>query len=101
MQTIEKNYHKEEFGTSKLAKLVHLDRTQLYRKLMDHLNTSPSDLIRQIRMNKARSLISDSEMSFREIAFQCGYSTYNHFCTVYKNHYNESPSTTRKNKRKN
>lgn len=49
-----------------------------------HLNLSPLDYLNQIRINKSIELLRNSEMSIKEISFQCGFKSPQYFSRVFK-----------------
>ena len=50
-----------------------MSRVQLYRKLKSLTNYSPNELLRQMRLKKAASLLASSDMTVAEIAYEVAF----------------------------
>ncbi|MGL5272726.1 MAG: hybrid sensor histidine kinase/response regulator transcription factor, partial [Phocaeicola sp.] len=96
---IEQRMHDSELNVEELGKEMNLSRVQLYRKLKSLTNYSPNELLRQMRLKKACSLLSSSDMSVSEIAYEVGFSSPSYFTKCYKEQFNESPTELLKRKR--
>ncbi|MEM0993594.1 MAG: response regulator, partial [Bacteroidota bacterium] len=70
---IEANLQNDEFGITELCLAMRMSRTQLHNKLKVLTNRSTSKFIRSVRLNKAKKLLTATDMSVKEIAFQVGY----------------------------
>ena len=92
---IEKNYKSEDYSVLQLAESVDLHRVQLARKIKKLLGITPSFLIKKIRLEKAKMLLTTSDLSISEIAHSVGYGNGNYFSTAYKSIYNISPTDQR------
>ncbi len=95
LECIENNLSDEYFGVEKMANLLHLNRVQLFRKLKNTIGKSPSQLIKEHRLNRSRELLRDTQKTVSEIAYEVGFSDPNYFSTAYKKHFNASPSDDR------
>lgn len=89
---IDKHIADESFGIPKLCRELHLERTQVYRKIKAITGTSASVLIQNRRMEKAQQLIKEQQLSVTEIAEECGFSDPNYFSKVFKKSFGKSPS---------
>jgi signal transduction histidine kinase/DNA-binding response OmpR family regulator len=74
-----------------LGKEMGLSRVQLFRKTKALLDFSVNDLIINMRLEKACSLLAESELSIAEIADQTGFASQSYFSTVFKTKYAVSP----------
>lgn len=93
---------REEMGNSEtsvdsLAAKMGLERTQFYRKIKAITNYSPVELMRNLRLKKARALVTGSEKSISEIGYEVGFSTPAYFTKCYREAYGETPTETRSN----
>lgn len=57
-----------------LAGKLGLGRSQFYRKIKSLTNYSPVELLRKMRLAKARELLSTTDKSISEIAYEVGFS---------------------------
>ena len=78
-----------------LAAKMGLERPQFYRKIKGITNYSPVELIRSLRLKKARSMVTGSEKSISEICYEVGFSTPAYFTKCYREAYGETPTETR------
>lgn len=81
-----------------LGRDLGMSRVQLYRKLKSLTNFSPVELLRQMRLKKAASLLATSERTVAEIAYEVGFSSPSYFTKCYKEEYGESPTDFLKRK---
>ncbi|HKM23649.1 MAG TPA: helix-turn-helix domain-containing protein, partial [Erysipelothrix sp.] len=58
----------------------------------NHFNTSFSDVLNNLRINKAQELLDETQDSLKEIAHQVGYSNYSHFSKLFKKITHISPT---------
>jgi len=94
--SILENIEEEEFNVVHLCKLNHLSRAQLHRKLIAITGQSTSQLIRAVRLEKAKELLSTDELNVSEVAYQVGFKTQAHFSRVFSETFGMPPSDYRK-----
>jgi len=75
-----------------LCRAMTMSRPQLYRKLKALRGCSPSEFIRQVRLQQAHELLSDGQYSIQEVAVRTGFKDASHFARLYKAHYGHNPS---------
>jgi len=85
----------EQFGPTELAEVMNISRTQLHRKMKALTNSSTSKYINKIRLEKAKTLLSTTEMSVSEIAYAVGFTTLTYFSNNFSKAFNISPSDFR------
>lgn len=90
----------EEIGNSDLnietlASRLGFERTQLYRKIKALTGYSPVELIRSLRLKKGRELITTTDRTMSEIAYEVGFSTPAYFTKCYREAFGETPTETR------
>lgn len=81
----------EPIRIDNIIEVVSIARRSLERKFQKHFGRSPSEEIRRIRIAKARELLALTDKSVYEISFLCGYSSQEHFATVFKRSEGLSP----------
>jgi YesN/AraC family two-component response regulator len=79
-----------------LAKDLNISRVQLYRKVKAILGISVSDHINNIRLDKSKEMLLNSNKTISEIAYAVGFSSPNYFSTTFKNKYGVSPKEFKK-----
>ncbi|MGD1946821.1 MAG: ATP-binding protein [Croceivirga sp.] len=80
------------FNTEKLAEEMGLSRMQLYRKMKNTIAQKPSTLIRIERLGLATTLLKDSKLSVKEVAYESGFNSPSYFIKVFKEQFNTTPS---------
>lgn len=88
---VEREMTDQDLSIDTIAGKMGLGRTQFYRKLKALTGYSPVELLRNMRLAKARSLLSTTEKSVSEIAYEVGFSTPAYFGKCYKDRYGETP----------
>jgi transcriptional regulator GlxA family with amidase domain len=81
---------------AELAAGVGISERHLDRLFQSHLGARFGQEYLRIRLEKARSLLSQSPMKMSEIAFACGFSGPSQFSRAYRRLFGESPSDARK-----
>lgn len=74
-----------------LAKSVGLSRRQMERLFMAKLKMSPANAYRNLRMEKARRLLMNSQVPLIDIAIETGFVNASHFGRVFKDTYGKTP----------
>ncbi|MDW8549131.1 substrate-binding domain-containing protein [Epilithonimonas ginsengisoli] len=95
-QIIQANIDNAEFSVENLADLLNISRIQLYRKIKAMFDVNVSDYISNIRLEQAKSMLQNPELTISEIAYKIGFSSPNYFSTVFKNKFGVSPNVYRK-----
>ena len=82
-----------------LAELVHCSPAHLHKLCKKHFNRGPMKILTQLRMEKARRLLIDSDYSVTDISGIVGYAESGNFASRYKKYWHESPRQSRKTPR--
>lgn len=90
IQIMEQNLE-EPISPSTLAKEVGLSTRQLERLFRRYLNRSPKRYYMELRLQKARNLLMQTDMSVITVALACGFASPSHFSKCYRAHYNTTP----------
>jgi AraC family carnitine catabolism transcriptional activator len=85
----------EPLRASELAELVGVSTRQLLRLFKEHLSSSPGKLYMHLRLEHAKQLISQSDMSVIDIALACGFQSHSHFSRVYRGKFGHPPRKER------
>lgn len=84
-----------DLNVDSMASKMGLERSQFYRKIKALPNYSPVELIRRLRLRRSRTLITSSDKTISEIAYETGFSTPAYFTKCYRDAYGETPTETR------
>ncbi|WP_170763833.1 GlxA family transcriptional regulator [Ruegeria lacuscaerulensis] len=69
-----------------------ISRRQLERLFNRHCGTSPSRFIKQVRLERAKELLSQTRMSVLEVSVACGFGSVANFSKSFSERYNCRPS---------
>ena len=90
IQMMETNIE-EPISPSILARDVGMSTRQLERLFRRYLNRSPKRYYMELRLQKARNLLMQTDMSVINVALACGFASPSHFSKCYRAHYNTTP----------
>ncbi|MEP1586482.1 MAG: GlxA family transcriptional regulator [Tateyamaria sp.] len=90
IQIMEQNIE-EPISPSILAKDVAMSTRQLERLFRRYLNRSPKRYYMELRLQKARNLLMQTDMSVINVALACGFASPSHFSKCYRAHYDTTP----------
>ncbi|TDK45079.1 GlxA family transcriptional regulator [Antarcticimicrobium luteum] len=90
IQMMEANIE-EPISPAILARDVGMSTRQLERLFRRYLNRSPKRYYMELRLQKARNLLMQTDMSVINVALACGFASPSHFSKCYRAHYNTTP----------
>ncbi|MDD9723919.1 GlxA family transcriptional regulator [Roseovarius sp. SK2] len=90
IQMMESNIE-EPISPAILAKQVAMSTRQLERLFRRYLNRSPKRYYMELRLQKARNLLMQTDMTVINVALACGFASPSHFSKCYRSHYNTTP----------
>ena len=89
------NLDDPRLDVSTISAAVGLSRSQLTRLFMQHHNTGPSSRLRQLRVDRARAMLTTSGLSAKEIARHCGFGHTGQMTRVFRTLTGATPTTHR------
>lgn len=92
IEAIRNNIENSNFGVDDLSREVGISRVHLNRKLKETLNTSPSNLIKSIRLKQAAYLLINNKLNVSDVAYKLGYSSHSYFSNNFKEYFGMSPT---------
>ena len=95
-KVVEERMTDSELSVETIGSELGLSRVQLYRKVKALTGSSPVDLLRKARLNKAQQLLQATDLSVSEIAYQVGFTSPSYFTKCYKDEYGKVPGDSRK-----
>jgi signal transduction histidine kinase/AraC-like DNA-binding protein/CheY-like chemotaxis protein/cellobiose-specific phosphotransferase system component IIB len=96
---VENNIPNEDFSVEDICREIGISRVQLYRKVKALIGYNVNDYISTVRLQKAKFLLTDMQLSISEVAFKVGYSSQAYFSTVFKSKFSLTPTEYREKKR--
>ncbi len=74
----------EQIDAISICRKFYIGKTQLYEIAKQSYGIGIAEHIRNLRIEKSKRLLEESELPLSEIASQCGFKDYNYFITVFK-----------------
>ncbi|WP_417727674.1 GlxA family transcriptional regulator [Roseovarius sp.] len=90
IQMMESNIE-EPISPAVLAREVGMSTRQLERLFRRYLSRSPKRYYMELRLQKARNLLMQTDMTVINVALACGFASPSHFSKCYRAHYNTTP----------
>lgn len=88
-----------EVSVQQLASHINISRTQLYLNIKNLSGQTPSSFVLNIKMQEAKRMMLNTNMTSSEISYKLGYCNPNHFSRQFKEYYGISPTEFRKQKK--
>lgn len=85
-----------DFGLPQLCKKMGVSRAQVYRKIKDLTGQSPAVYIRNMKLQKAKELLQNTDLNVSEVAYEVGFKDLSYFSRSFSEEFGISPSETRK-----
>jgi signal transduction histidine kinase/DNA-binding response OmpR family regulator len=89
---IEKNMGEPSFCVENLSREAAMSSVQLYRKLKAVTGSTPNELIRSMRLDRASSLLRQRGGNVAEVAYQVGFSNLSYFSKCFREKFGHTPS---------
>jgi len=100
LQKIVKLIHEDigdsNFGSEELSKKLHISESQLYRKIKAITEKSTAVFIRSIRLQHAKELLSTTDKTISEVAYDVGFNDPSWFSRAFKKEFGYSPTAASK-----
>lgn len=89
---IEENYKIPTLSNGELARICNISEVYLRRMFLQYYNVTPKQFILDIRLNKAKQLLSEGALKIGAVALECGFSSQYHFCRIFKEKVGMTPT---------
>ena len=90
---VEENLSNEEFSVDDIFRKIGISRVQLYRKVKALIGYNVNDYILTVRLQKAKFLLANEDLSISDVAFKVGFSSQGYFSTVFKSKFGVTPKS--------
>jgi AraC-like DNA-binding protein len=95
---VENNISNENFSVDEICKAIGVSRVQLYRKVKALIGYNVNDYILTVRLQKAKYLLLNEDLSISEISYKVGFSSQAYFATVFKSKFGVTPKAFKESK---
>lgn len=92
IEVIETNISDPAFGVEQMSNQLNMSRTNMHRKIKAITGFPPSELIRNIRLRKAATLLMNKADSVSQISYLVGFEDHSYFSKSFKKQFGVSPS---------
>ncbi len=92
IQSIEDHLGDEDYDIQALCREVGVSQRHLQRKLKSITNKSPNQLIRSVRLHRAKEMILSRKKSISEAAYLTGFNGVSYFTKCFKKEFGQKPS---------
>lgn len=86
-----------EWTLKAMADQCNIQRTQLGKIFQKLTNCTPMEYLSRLRLERARTLLRETDLSITEIAFTCGFNSSQYFAKIFKHATHFTPSEYRIN----
>lgn len=94
-EVIYNNIDNENLSIDLIAAETALSKMQLYRKIKELLEMTPTEYIRAIRLKQAEKLLKTTNKTVQEIMFECGFNNKAYFYREFSKKYHLTPKEYR------
>ncbi len=85
------NHYKDKITVSQIADAIGISEREAMRSFRKSLNQSPIEYLISYRLNEAKKMLRNSELSITEICYQCGFSDSSYFGKTFRKAYGLTP----------
>jgi AraC-like DNA-binding protein len=79
-----------------LARRLGVSYTWFRRTFTHHTGLSPHQYRLQLKMGRARTLLSETALTVKEVAFRCGFESEQYFCRLFRRKTGVAPGEWRR-----
>src|SRR5690625_560656 len=95
MDYVEDNFN-ADISLKGIAEIVHLNASYLSSLFKEELNMTFSEYLTRRRIQEAKRLLMQTDLTINEIAEKVGYQTAKYFIKIFKQYENTTPNSYRK-----
>lgn len=99
MAALEKHMSNTRLKIEDIGDEVGLSRVQIYRKVKALTGKSPVEILREVRLKKAYSLLVHTDKTVAEVAGEVGFATPGYFSSCFKKQYDKYPTDVREERK--
>ena len=91
-----KDNYRQQIRLKHLSELFHISEPYICELFRSRMGITLTEYIRDIRMEKASYLLTETSMMTSEVAEEVGYSDYGYFGRIFKRYFNQTPMSFRR-----
>lgn len=86
----------DDIGVEDIARAAGLSRYHFSRLFKTSVGVAPGEFVKELRLERAAHLLTDSRLSINAVALQCGFRDQNYFCRAFRKAIGLSPGQYRR-----
>lgn len=86
-------FHHNKIDVKQLARLMHMSRPTLYRKLKGIMDLTPNEWINETRMNRAAELLAEGRYKASQVARLLGFTSQSSFGKKFLKQFKVTPAS--------
>lgn len=98
--TFIRNRYSSDIRVADIADYLCVDRSYLYKLFKNTLHMSPQEFLTEVRLSRAKELLSKTKLSVEQVALSCGYRDTLVFSKAFKRSVGTAPREYRRENRK-
>lgn len=95
IQLVQDNMSDADMTVDTLASAMNLGKSQFTRKIKALTNHTPVDIIRTMRLQRARTLLLTTDQTISQICYEVGFSQPAYFTKCYRDAFGQTPTELR------
>ncbi len=92
MDCLEQHWQNENFQVEDIGKQLGCSKSKIYRQIMDLMEQSPNQFIKEYRLNRAIDMIRARRSNISEIAFESGFGSPSYFSRCFQKRFGLNPT---------
>jgi AraC-like DNA-binding protein len=95
-ELLEERLADSSLSVEALGEELGVSRVQLYRRIKNTTQCTPTELLRMARLKKASELLATTQLTVSEVAYRTGFTSPSYFAKCYKTEFGISPTDVSK-----
>lgn len=91
LKVLEISWNDSSFEMEDCYSELSMSKSQLYRKCMETVGSSPNRILREYRLNKSIDLLRDNKLNVAQTAFECGFNSPSYFTKCFQKKFGLTP----------
>ena len=85
------NNFDKDISIGDIASFVHLSQPHFHRLFKNETGKTPANYLSELRLDKSRSLLKNTDLSITDIALKCGFGSSSHYSFSFKKRFKKTP----------
>lgn len=95
ISTIGNEFDNPNLSLGRVAQLCLMQETEISQTIKEAFNLSFKQYLNRVRMEHAKDLLENSQLTVKEVCFKSGYKTTSHFFRLFRSYFKISPNEFR------